>query len=454
MNPPRSIKGTPGSRIRVILGDSGKDWYLILNHDDGDRQWQEVDWSGRLPLKVRTQSNNCAQKDRWIKEVDFDSKTGSWFMYGEREDGSNGYHWCGDADANDAVGKYYIEKTQVSFGNRMGSESFVVLYSNEADHGYETKNINNDLSKRMNRMYNRSEVIFFVRLFSDGGYCISDSEGLEWCGVGLYLGKELKKSNGTVRDVAMADNGAWILIRDKFHIVSQNVDGNLEKKISDFYSKQQSRINKRLNEIQSYHLERKRQEEAAREAEERRAREAIREAEERRVREAEERRLQAVREAEERQRQRDREAEERRLQAVREAEERQRQRDREVEERRIEEERKIKEERDVLKIETEYKVISEIENQLQERKRCLEERAGKLSTAFLPRLKRKRDDESECLSNVCVICHSNQSTKAVIPCGHMCLCDNCADVMAADLVEKCPICRGPLQDTMRIFLTR
>ena len=43
----------------------------------------------------------------------------------------------------------------------------------------------------------------------------------------------------------------------------------------------------------------------------------------------------------------------------------------------------------------------------------------------------------------CVICMSAPKDTAVLPCRHMCLCPSCARE-----VDKCPICRGPVDSTL------
>eukprot|EP00548_Thalassiothrix_antarctica_P007690 CAMPEP_0194150702 /NCGR_PEP_ID=MMETSP0152-20130528/44766_1 /TAXON_ID=1049557 /ORGANISM="Thalassiothrix antarctica, Strain L6-D1" /LENGTH=82 /DNA_ID=CAMNT_0038853887 /DNA_START=17 /DNA_END=262 /DNA_ORIENTATION=+ len=75
---PRPINGSIGSRIRVILGDTGDEWLLLLENDDGDAKWQTKDWNN-IPCGVAKQINNCTAKDRDIKHVDF-GPTGAWYI--------------------------------------------------------------------------------------------------------------------------------------------------------------------------------------------------------------------------------------------------------------------------------------------------------------------------------------------------------------------------------------
>ncbi len=52
----------------------------------------------------------------------------------------------------------------------------------------------------------------------------------------------------------------------------------------------------------------------------------------------------------------------------------------------------------------------------------------------------------------CVICMINQTTTAIIPCGHTAFCGACADTLKKRR-DKCPICRGGIQQTQRLFFS-
>ena len=90
-NPPRSIEGNIGSRIRVIFGATSDNWLLLLNNDDGNRIWQDQYWSN-IPDKLNKQINNCIAKGRYIEEVDF-GPNGEWYVHGIKRDGSGGHSW-------------------------------------------------------------------------------------------------------------------------------------------------------------------------------------------------------------------------------------------------------------------------------------------------------------------------------------------------------------------------
>ena len=59
----------------------------------------------------------------------------------------------------------------------------------------------------------------------------------------------------------------------------------------------------------------------------------------------------------------------------------------------------------------------------------------------------RRDDPPESTiggDTTCVICFANPKTHLAVPCGHICACGPCADLM-----DKCPYCREPAQMWIR-----
>lgn len=46
------------------------------------------------------------------------------------------------------------------------------------------------------------------------------------------------------------------------------------------------------------------------------------------------------------------------------------------------------------------------------------------------------------------MCMSNPANVAIIPCGHLCVCKTCA---AMPVLKACPICRGVMSGTLRVF---
>ena len=88
------------------------------------------------------------------------------------------------------------------------------------------------------------------------------------------------------------------------------------------------------------------------------------------------------------------------------------------------------------------------------------ERALKYEAERKLELERALKDESEARykeaevdndkKNVCVVCLENKKTHAFNPCGHMCVCETCADKIIQGNA-KCPMCRGDITSSLKIF---
>ena len=385
---PRPISGSIGSRIRVVLGNEGDEWLLIMNYDDGNRKWQQF-LSRGIPKAVSKQINNCKAKNRIVTAVDF-GPDGAWYIHGEKFDGTAGHAWWGGTTA-ELKGR---EVRDVSFGTtESGDKTYVFL---EGSYDYAVFHNNANINDRLLKTHNRKKKINFVRLFSDGQYVISDHEGIAWKLEGEHIKDELNRCNrkGELMDVALSKDGSWVIIRDNSFDTSSGVDEALRSALTNFYSKQRGYCNQRSREIR----EAKRLQREAAEQEEREAAE-----------------LSAVT----------------RISTLEAA----------IEKRLIEEAKDIK----------------ESEEKLQTRKRALHD-----TIQYMPRESRARitlDDNTITSSNdsnhnVCVICHENVSSMAVIPCGHVCLCNQCSDLCtnSENGQQSCPLCRGNMQSVLRIYL--
>ncbi|CAG9764087.1 unnamed protein product [Ceutorhynchus assimilis] len=52
-----------------------------------------------------------------------------------------------------------------------------------------------------------------------------------------------------------------------------------------------------------------------------------------------------------------------------------------------------------------------------------------------------RDSKDLSDNKVCVVCRSNPIEIILLPCGHVCLCEDCAD----DITSSCPVCRATIE---------
>lgn len=375
------------------MHNNGSQFLLLLNEDDGDNEWQKQYLGNGIPYSISKQLSNCRKKGRHAKEVDF-GPTGAWYINGIKRDGSGSYSWWGQSDncssIEEAVDAH--ANVQVSFGSdEYGNESFVAITGRN---GYVYDNVDHDLSSRIERINNRNEKVDFVRLFSDGGYYISDDSGSEWnCG-GSHFTKELKKYRH-VCDVALAEDGSWVIIGANRFSSSQGVSDKLTEELARFYRDQGRRNEAREAKIRRY---REQAEQKAREQAER----------ERIARET----------------------------AERDARER-------------------AEEKELLQ---EVSLIGQLEEEINSRRSSVG-----ITLASLPPSRRARVTGHSIMSSFtpsmntptsmvqteCVVCQDCVAQQALIPCGHHCLCDDCATSFGVG--SRCPLCRGYVEGTLKIF---
>ena len=435
---PSPITGSIGSRIRVVLGENGNEWLLLLNHDNGSTTWQVKDWSS-IPNAVAKQINNCTNKGRNVTDVDFNSN-GGWIVQGEKTDGSGGHCWWGGLTPSTSA--TVKENTKNNSKVSLGTTSFhtethaIILGRN----GYSLSGgLHQDFENRLKKTNSRNKTINFVRLFHNGQFYLSDADGnLFLFHNNEHLSKELLK-NKKIEDVALAVDGSWVVIFDNTFEVSTGVDKKLTKALSKFYSDQRKYIQDRRQEIREANAANERERVAreqaaqeAREAAEREAREA-REAAEREEREA------AEREERERIRREAERAESERAAAAAQlnAADRISSLEATLEKRLIEEAQDIK----------------DSETKLQNRKRSFREAMQSMPAETQARITLDDTNTSGNDSNTCVICHDDTSVMAVSPCGHVCLCNSCADICMSGQNGRpsCPLCRGDMQSVLRVY---
>ncbi|GAB1610166.1 probable E3 ubiquitin-protein ligase MGRN1 isoform X1 [Argonauta hians] len=71
----------------------------------------------------------------------------------------------------------------------------------------------------------------------------------------------------------------------------------------------------------------------------------------------------------------------------------------------------------------------------------------------LERSKLDTDEEVEDTGSECVICMSDMRDTLILPCRHLCLCNNCAESLRYQ-ASNCPICRAPFRALLQIRAMR
>jgi hypothetical protein len=51
----------------------------------------------------------------------------------------------------------------------------------------------------------------------------------------------------------------------------------------------------------------------------------------------------------------------------------------------------------------------------------------------------------------CVVCFDAPKDHLIVPCGHMCVCAECAEQLNKTITPTCPVCREPIQQTVKVF---
>jgi hypothetical protein len=456
---PRSLYSESiGSRIRLIFGNSGSEWLLLLNEDDGNHEFQ-TSAGMNIPNVVAAQIDDCNKRGQHIKEIDF-GPFNTWFIKGIQYPSSRTTStgemlaWWNTDAVNTINTQHFIRKPdfRAAFGSRwgendnVGEASYVFLYGRNRYRA----NCNGKLLSRLDRIQRNNKEVHFVRLFHNDSYFISDSDGTEWDVVNEQCGIKLQQWN-KAEEVAVARDGSWVVVFPMdFTYSSAGVDERLIQTLREFYSRQRARNQKRAEDMARYNfgmaharaeLERQRRVEAAERA-----------------------RLQA-----EQERQRREEAEERARVEQREAAARQ--------------ENEARLERQIWR---EAQSVSFLESLLQNHKRSLQEMVTQLPPERRPRVEQfvttttvpttatttsGRDTttgfEKEPSSNSpsatasgtvvgeCVVCNDATAEMAIVPCGHYCLCENCSKTLITLRNRQrrvCPLCRVPIQKTLKIFI--
>jgi len=329
---------------------------------------------------------------------------------------------------------------KVCFGSNIIGKNTYVMIGGHNNHTLSDEVHNIDLWERIKMLQGRAASINFVRLFDSGQYFTSDELGTTWELFNEDLEAELRdNSKGKIEDVAIAQSGEWIVIRhNSFASIndfpdsldSQGFDEEFLEKLSQFYKDQRLRVESRSREI--------REANAANEAHEHSvAFNAARGAVERDEREL------FIRQRREKE-QADQESAAAAGNAQLSAGIRISSLEATLERRLIEEANDINETEEKLR-QTKEKLIN--------RKLSFREAMQAMPPGTQSRIKLD-DSNSTDSNNICVVCRDRPSVMAIVPCGHMCLCNTCSDVCMNGENDQptCPLCRGDMQSVLRIYL--
>jgi hypothetical protein len=113
----------------------------------------------------------------------------------------------------------------------------------------------------------------------------------------------------------------------------------------------------------------------------------------------------------------------------------------------------------IKNIEEDRKLLREQENRLRDRLKGLErliEETDPGNNEWRNAFSESREYAVPSSGIDCVVCHTQPAERAIIPCGHLCLCDGCSRTLvgSSSTLWYCPLCRGSLLSTLRIYIPK
>ena len=78
--------------------------------------------------------------------------------------------------------------------------------------------------------------------------------------------------------------------------------------------------------------------------------------------------------------------------------------------------------------------------------RRLQQMHAQLGSSVAPPAAPDQDTETQC-----VVCMDAPKDHRIVPCGHQCVCAGCAEQLTKTRAPTCPVCREPIQQTMKVL---
>jgi hypothetical protein len=90
-------------------------------------------------------------------------------------------------------------------------------------------------------------------------------------------------------------------------------------------------------------------------------------------------------------------------------------------------------------------VAAELTLRMQSDALMLQQVQAQLGSSVVPPVASAPHPNAE--ETMCVVCLDAPKLYAKVPCMHMCACEACAQLLG----NRCPVCRGPIESTVRVF---
>lgn len=272
---PQTLQNSAESRVRVVLGGRGSDFLLLLEEDDGHKQWQSQFWKN-LPRGLE----DHLRKVDVVHQCSF-AANNDWFLNGRETVTQQTKSWwsVSSADFHQALQAAVKSGLQVRvvFGDPSLNQYIILLGPNGFALG---KNLPLQLLESMDNVYNAGSAIARIRGLNGNGRFlleetiigddeekeeevsiknsnnISDNanDGAEKCirtcyhdnGLSPHLKDEivasLKNGSSDVLDIGIGTmDGSWVLIRDGKYETSVGIHVELVGLLESFYQRHRTR---------------------------------------------------------------------------------------------------------------------------------------------------------------------------------------------------------------------
>ena len=262
---------------------TSKTYILIVDEDDGSRQWQSVIHQN-IPTSLAKHIKGVDSRGWRICDLDIAPK-GRWYLRGESlksedDTSSRHYSWWSKNVPNETQ-KQLVRRVKTK-GLRLcfGSHDRCLLLMTDKGNSYcdassNRRRVHQTLIRRILERHKDKGEVFLVRLFSfdrhsksgdsanedsgrqqngtQGAYFIHDNEGSQWNFSGYSNIKDhVKNCKDTICDVAIAGDGNWIVVHPTRFVVSKGIPEKLQSRLRKFYSEQRHRRELRKVVINEY----------------------------------------------------------------------------------------------------------------------------------------------------------------------------------------------------------
>lgn len=274
--PFRLIEGSPGSRIRAILGATGRNFLLLIDEDDGVRTWQSKSWAG-LPPSLEAKLREVG----YVFHCSVASNGHDWFLSGRcaRTQTTQNW-WVSDSKRFNAAMEDAIDKgleVRVAFGD-MSIHQYIILLG---QNGYSLgEHLPEELVEVLDNIYRDETNIARVRGLSARGVflveeCVDDDNDADEAsmvssivrsvyhaqGLSQHLQSALEafvENQQDLHEVAIGtEDSSWLVIRDEAWDGSIGIHDDLASGLDQFYSRHMERQRLAQEKVSLFNEERR-----------------------------------------------------------------------------------------------------------------------------------------------------------------------------------------------------